>query len=88
VLDVEYNEGALKSPSLVKLCSYTVLITLLSETSTMSSALFNIVLVLNGTNWLSWAESMDAYCRGDEAQHEHQGAIEEVDDEVRSGLRH
>jgi oligoendopeptidase F len=27
----------------------------------MSSALLNIVPVLNGTNWLSWAESMDAY---------------------------
>jgi hypothetical protein len=27
----------------------------------MSSALLNIVPVLNSTNWLSWAESMDAY---------------------------
>jgi oligoendopeptidase F len=27
----------------------------------MSSALLNIVLVLNGTNWQSWSESMDAY---------------------------
>jgi hypothetical protein len=27
----------------------------------MSSALLNIVSVLNGTNWLSWAESMDTY---------------------------
>jgi hypothetical protein len=56
MLDVEYNEGALKSPSLVKLCSYFVLITLLPETSyTISSTL------LNGTNWLQWSEVMDAY---------------------------
>jgi hypothetical protein len=27
----------------------------------MSSALLNIVPVLNGTNWQSWSESMDAY---------------------------
>jgi hypothetical protein len=27
----------------------------------MSFALLNIVSILNGTNWLSWAESMDAY---------------------------
>jgi hypothetical protein len=27
----------------------------------MSSALLNIIPVLNGTNWLSWAEFMDAY---------------------------
>jgi hypothetical protein len=27
----------------------------------MSSALLNIVPVLNGTNWVSWSESMDAY---------------------------
>jgi hypothetical protein len=62
VLDVENNERAPKSPSLVKLCLYMLLITLLSETySTMSSALLNIVPVLNGTNWLSWAKLMDAY---------------------------
>jgi hypothetical protein len=27
----------------------------------MSSALLNIVPILNGTNWVSWLESMDAY---------------------------
>jgi hypothetical protein len=27
----------------------------------MSSALLNIVPVLNGTNWISWLEAMDAY---------------------------
>jgi hypothetical protein len=39
-----------------------LLITLLPETSsTMTSVLLNIVPVLNGTNWVSWSEAMDAY---------------------------
>jgi hypothetical protein len=70
VLDVENNEGALKSPSLMKLCSYFVLISLLPETySTMFSALLNIVPVLNGTNWQSWSESMDAYIMSEGCRH-------------------
>jgi hypothetical protein len=35
----------------------------------MSSALLNIVPVLNGTNWLSWAESMDAYVMSEGRRH-------------------
>jgi hypothetical protein len=35
----------------------------------MSSALLNIVPVLNSTNWLSWSESMDAYIMSEGRRH-------------------
>jgi hypothetical protein len=35
----------------------------------MSSALLNIVPVLNGTNWQSWSESMDAYIMSEGRRH-------------------
>jgi hypothetical protein len=35
----------------------------------MSSALLNIVPVLNGTNWLSWSESMDTYIMSEGRHH-------------------
>jgi hypothetical protein len=39
-----------------------LLITLLPEIySTMTSVLLNIIPILNGTNWVSWSEAMDAY---------------------------
>jgi hypothetical protein len=70
VLDVENNEGAPQSPSLVKLCSYFVLIPLLPEIySTMSSALLNIISVLNSTNWQSWSKSIDTYIMSKGCRH-------------------
>jgi hypothetical protein len=35
----------------------------------MSSALLNIIPVLNGTNWQSWSESMDAYIMSEGRRH-------------------
>jgi hypothetical protein len=61
VLNVKNNEGAPQSLSLVKLCLYIVLTTLLPETLNMSSVLLNIVPILNSTNWQFWSESIDAY---------------------------